>query len=170
MLAVTLLSLPSFVSGAAPLPAPEEAVTVGAESHDTQTDRDRKANTTALTRPRPPRLYRGHDARWWAARYHRRSHQLYHTRVRLRHHWAPTVTYALRLASAVTGVSYSQLRSVSYCESTHNPFATNGKYKGIFQLGWSPFGLSPFDPIANALSAAMTVRRDGSWRQWECRP
>jgi hypothetical protein len=168
LLAATLLSLPSFVSGASPLPAPEEAVTtVGAGSH---ADRDRKAKTTALTRPRPPQLYRGHDARWWAARYHYRSRQLFHTRVRLRHRWHPTVTYALRLASAVTGVSYWQLRSVSYCESHHFPFASNGKYKGIFQLGWSPFGLSPFDPIANALSAAMTVRHDGSWRQWQCQP
>ncbi len=60
--------------------------------------------------------------------------------------------------------------TVSWCESTHNPFAQNGRYKGLFQLGWSPFGFSPFDPVANALSAAMTVRHDGSWRQWQCSP
>lgn len=88
----------------------------------------------------------------------------------LHRRWHPTVAYALRLASAVSGVSYWQLRSVSWCESRHWPFAANGRYRGLFQLGWSPFGLSPFDPVANALSAALTVRADGSWRQWECKP
>jgi hypothetical protein len=107
--------------------------------------------------------YQGKTAREWhavAARYRRQ----------MLHRWAPTVTYALRLASAVSGVSYWQLRSVSHCESTHDPFAVNGRFKGLFQLGWSPFGFSPFDPVANALSAALTVRHDGSWRQWSCKP
>lgn len=115
-------------------------------------------------------LYRSHSASYWAWRYRVRTRQLQHANVLLHRRWHPTVDYALRLASAVTGVSYWQMRSVSYCESTHNPFATNGKYKGLFQLGWSPFGFSPFDPVANALSAALTVRNDGSWRQWQCKP
>jgi hypothetical protein len=84
--------------------------------------------------------------------------------------WQPTVQYALRLASAVYGVSRWQLQAVSYCESRHYVYAINGIYRGIFQLHWRPFGLSPFDPIASALSAAATVRQDGSWRQWECKP
>ncbi len=84
--------------------------------------------------------------------------------------WHPTVDYALHLASAVFGVSYWQMRAVSFCESRHYPYAVNGRYKGLFQLGWAPFGFSPFDPVANALSAAATVRHDGSWRQWECKP
>jgi hypothetical protein len=91
-------------------------------------------------------------------------------RAHVRRIWRPTVDYALRLASAVAGVPLGELERVSWCESTHNPFATNGRYRGLFQLGWSPFGFSPFDPVANALSAALTVRQDGSWRQWECRP
>ena len=44
---------------------------------------------------------------------------------------------------------------------------------GIFGaglLGWSPFGKSPYEPLANALSAAQTVRHDGGWRQWQCQP
>lgn len=114
--------------------------------------------------------YRGVTAEGWAYRYKQRTRQLYQARVHLRRRWRPTVTYAFRLASAVTGVSYWHLRSVAWCESTYNPFARNGRYLGLFQLGWSPFGLDPFDPIANALSAAMTVRHDGSWRQWECKP
>jgi hypothetical protein len=120
--------------------------------------------------PPPPQVVevdvtvQGKTAAQWhaiAARYRRQMIQ----------RWQPTVTYALRLASAVYGVSYWQLRTVSYCESRHYPFAHNGKYLGIFQLGWRPFGLfSPFDPVANALSAAATVAHDGSWRQWECKP
>ncbi len=114
--------------------------------------------------------YRGTSAARWAARFRHRTRQLQAVKAHVRARWEPTVDYALRLASAVTGVSYWQMRSVSWCESTHNPFAQNGRYKGLFQLGWSPFGLSPFDPVANALSAAMTVKADGSWRQWQCAP
>jgi len=89
---------------------------------------------------------------------------------RLRRRWAPTVDYALRLGSAVSGVSYYAMRSVAWCESRLDPGATNGRYKGIFQLGWSPLGFSAYDPVANAISTGMTVAHDGSWRQWECKP
>ncbi len=115
-------------------------------------------------------LYRGASAQHWAKRFRHRTRQLQAVKAHVRERWQPTVDYAYRLASAVTGVSYWQLRSVGSCESHHYPFAENGRYKGIFQLGWSPFGFSPFDPVANALSAAMTVKADGSWRQWECKP
>ncbi len=114
--------------------------------------------------------YRGHSATYWAKQYRARTRQFQHARMAARARWQPTVDYALTLAAAVTGVSYWQLRSVSLCESNHDPYAQNGQYRGLFQMHWSPFGLSPFDPIANALSAAMTVRNDGSWRQWSCAP
>lgn len=114
-------------------------------------------------------LYRGRPASYWASRYRFRTAQLQQARRALHDRWEPTVTYALRLASAVFGVSYWELRSVAWCESKHNPYATNGRYKGIFQLGWSPFGLSPFDPVASALSTAATVKREG-WGRWECKP
>ncbi len=91
-----------------------------------------------------------------------------HREARVR--WAPTLAGAVRLARAVTGVSSGALLSVAYCESTLNPFAVNGRYRGYWQLGWDPFGLSPFDPYAAALSTAMTVRHDGGWRQWQCKP
>lgn len=106
----------------------------------------------------------------WAQRYRQEHERTLQLRAQLRHRWHPTVSYALRLASAVSGVPLSDLTAVSRCESTFNPYATNGRYLGLFQLSWSPFGFSPFDPIANALSAALTVRRDGGWRQWSCRP
>ncbi len=119
--------------------------------------------------------YRGVSAGAWAGRFRHRTRQLQAARAQVRHverTWRPTVTYALTLASAVFGVPYSELASVSHCESTWNPLAVEpgGTYKGLFQLGWRPFGLNPFDPIANALSAAQTVRHDGSWRQWQCKP
>ena len=114
--------------------------------------------------------YKGRTAAQWERRYRQRTRQLQSVRRHIHDRWHPTVTYALHLASAVTGVPYSQLWSVSRCESGHYPFAANGRYKGIFQLGWAPFGFSPFDPVANALSAAVTVERDGGWRQWECKP
>jgi hypothetical protein len=88
----------------------------------------------------------------------------------LRRRWAPTLGYAIRLASAVFHVPRRELDAVSWCESRRFTFATNGRYRGAFQLGWSPFGFSPFDPIASALSTAQTVRADGGWRQWSCKP
>ena len=111
--------------------------------------------------------YRGRTAREWFIRY--QQMRRYVTR-----RWMPTVNYALRLASAVSGVSYWELRSVSWCESRHWPFARNGIYRGLFQEGpmfeHGPFAsFSVFDPIANALTAAHVVSREG-WRQWQCHP
>jgi len=106
----------------------------------------------------------------WAQRYRQEHERTLQLRHQLQHRWHPTVSYALRLASAVSGVPLSDLTAVSRCESGFNPFATNGQYRGLFQMHWAPFGLSPYDPIANALSAALTVVHDGGWRQWECRP
>jgi hypothetical protein len=131
----------------------------------------RPTHKAAVLSAAPPNTYyRHHSAGYWAWQYRIRTRQLQAARARLRSRWQPTVRYALRLASAVTGVAYTQLAAVAWCESTHNPWAANGRYRGLFQLGWAPFGMSPYDPVANALSAALTVRHDGSWRQWECRP
>ena len=114
-------------------------------------------------------LYRGKPSSYWAFQYRERTRQLQQARQALHRRWAPTVDYAFRLASAVFGVSYWQLRSVAWCESRHYPYAENGRYKGLFQLSWSPFGFSPFDPVASALSTAATVSREG-WSQWACKP
>jgi hypothetical protein len=105
--------------------------------------------------------YRGLGPEAWHWRY-------VQARRRARLRFAPTVTYALRRASAVYGVPFWQLHRVAWCESRLDVWAVNGRYKGILQLGWRPFGFSPFDPVASALSTASTVRREGSWRRWEC--
>ncbi len=120
-------------------------------------------------------LVDGKDAAWWARRARSNGRTMRARGVTIRRlthrRWQPTVTYALRLASSVYGVPEWQMRSVAFCESTLNPYAMNGRYRGLFQLGWVPFGrFSPFDPVANALSAAATVVNDHGWRQWSCRP
>jgi hypothetical protein len=106
----------------------------------------------------------------------RRERQLSVANTNLHRRWNPTVDYALRLASAVYGVSYWQLWRVSRCESTHDPFAVNGKYRGLFQEGpmfessaFGHWGFSVWDPVANALTAARVVSHEG-WGQWQCRP
>lgn len=133
------------------------------------------------------RTYQGLNVRQWARKtvrarrdanqQHRdsaaRGQTIEKLRRESRHRWAPTVDYALRLAAAAYapfgGPSYAKLRAVAFCESTLNPFARNGKYLGLFQKHWSPFGqFSVNDPVADALDTAATVVHDGSWRQWEC--
>jgi hypothetical protein len=86
------------------------------------------------------------------------------------------VSYAIRLAATTYGVSEWQMHRVASCESGHSAFATNGQYRGVFQEGpmfeSGPFGhagFSVFDPVANSMTAAYTVARQG-WRQWSCRP
>lgn len=127
------------------------------------------ASPVSVRTAAPRNYYRSHSSAYWAWRYRQRTRQLQAVRAVLHRRWAPTVTYALRLAAAVTGVPYTDLAAVAWCESRHQPWAQNGRYKGIFQLGWAPFGMSPFDPVASALSTALTVVREG-WRQWECQP
>jgi hypothetical protein len=96
-------------------------------------------------------------------------------RAALRRQFAP-VSYAIKLAATTYGVSEWQMHRVASCESGHDPFARNGQYIGLFQEGGmfyaAPFGragFSPWDPIANSMTAAYTVARQG-WRQWSCRP
>jgi hypothetical protein len=117
-------------------------------------------------------LVNGCDVYCWVrhSNQHRRNEEAKaRTIVKLKARWRPTVDYGLRLAAAVFGVSYWELRAVSRCESMWNPFAANGIYLGVFQLHWRPYGFSPFDPIASSLSTAATVKREG-WRQWQCKP
>jgi hypothetical protein len=76
----------------------------------------------------------------------------------------------------VSGVPRSHLSTVAFCESGHRPWARNGRYRGLFQMGpmfastpYGRAGLSPYDPYVAALATAQVVRVQG-WRQWACRP
>lgn len=88
----------------------------------------------------------------------------------------PSVDHALHVASARYGVPYSELRSVSWCESRWRPNAEGAGSYGLFQFlpgTWrrTPYrARSVFDAGANALAAAWLVRRDGGWREWSCQP
>lgn len=86
------------------------------------------------------------------------------------------VSYAIHLAATVYGVNERAMHSVASCESGHSAFARNGQYRGVFQEGpmfeggkFGRAGFTVWDPIANALTAAETVSREG-WAQWQCRP
>ena len=88
----------------------------------------------------------------------------------------PTVREALTIASIAYGVPRQELSAVAWCESTHRPWARNGRYRGLFQEGpmfeagpYGRAGLSVWSPYASAMTAAYTVQREG-WVQWECQP
>jgi len=166
-------------SGAASLAAgvmvgrPLMVAGVGTADHPSPPTDGAATTTTASDPPTVPRAeYERVRAKSWQRLlgWRRAARQRDRLRRRLRVRWQPTVHYAFTLAAAVYGVPRWQLQAVSWCESRFDPYAANGRYQGIFQLGWSPFGLSPYDPIASALSAAQTVSHDGGWRQWECKP
>ncbi|MGB1583344.1 MAG: hypothetical protein ACPHCI_06105 [Solirubrobacterales bacterium] len=86
---------------------------------------------------------------------------------------ATDVKYAITKAFARLGRTAQAMR-VAYCESTHNRFAVNGQYRGLFQLGrhhWHRLrGLPYYHAYANARAAASIVAADGGWGQWSCRP
>lgn len=88
----------------------------------------------------------------------------------------PTVQEALTLASVVYGVPRGELAAVAWCESTHRPWARNGQYRGLLQLGpifnSTPYrGLDVFSPYVNVLAGAYIWRTGGrSWAPWECSP
>lgn len=141
------------------LPPPDEPTTEALLRHQLATERERAAEQR-MALVRQVKLARS-DARRW--------------RVAVRHD--AEVQSALILASHVYGVPLWELRRVAFCESTNVRTATNGQYKGLFQLGndfrgrqtpWFP-RLDWRDPYANTFAAARVVARDG-WSQWECSP
>lgn len=86
----------------------------------------------------------------------------------------------IRDAAARWGASPEQLLRVAWCESRFDPNAFNptNNDSGLFQFipgTWranSPRagypGASPFDPVANANTAAMMFANDQAW-QWTCK-
>ena len=85
-----------------------------------------------------------------------------------------SVTKAIRLAAITHGVSESRLRRVAHCESTHNPYATNGRYVGLFQFGTPLWNQTPYrnfsrtDPYAASQAAAWAFARGWS-SHWTCK-
>lgn len=75
----------------------------------------------------------------------------------------------------------AQAHNVAACESNHWPYARNGQYDGIFQLGDHYLGaltaaaqtlgrpVDWHDPYVNARAARIVWEQSG-WRPWSCRP
>jgi len=82
-------------------------------------------------------------------------------------------TACIRRAALHRRVSESWLRSVAWCESRLDPFATNGQYAGLFQFGpvlWNALRYrrySRFSAKWSSLAAAYAFSR-GMSGQWAC--
>lgn len=87
---------------------------------------------------------------------------------------AIAIVLACRMEHVPAGACQSFM-TVAWCESRMNPHATNGQYKGLFQLsarhrsdpiirllGWR-------DAYAEALHTVRYVKRHG-WSEWQCLP
>jgi hypothetical protein len=114
--------------------------------------------------------------RWQQAQRRRLTREVRHLRVDVSRRFAETSTSAIRVACAAYRVSCSDLFRVARCESSLDPFATNGRYLGLFQLGPAHLSdpviraTSPFNPYANAIHTARYVAAHGWGSQWECQP
>lgn len=97
------------------------------------------------------------------------------------------VDHAIRIAAALYGIPRWQLDSVISCESGHDPSVISGHPIGVnpnttpravglaqWLLGsWNAQGLPGFsrvDPYASVLAMGRAVSRNGSFRQWVCKP
>ncbi len=95
---------------------------------------------------------------------------------RLARKLATNARVAIPKAFSDAGIGWrtSEALRVAWCESRYNRFARNsGGYSGLFQLSYAHQARMRgdwFNAYANAYHAAITVRADGGWRQWECRP
>lgn len=111
---------------------------------------------------------------WQQAQRRRLTREVRHLRSDVERRFAATSTSAIRVACAAYRVSCSDLFRVARCESSLDPFATNGRYLGLFQLGPSHLSdpviqaTSPFNPYANAIHTARYVAAHGWGSQWEC--
>lgn len=69
------------------------------------------------------------------------------------------VSNALQSTASSSGIPFETLKALCKIESNCNPSATNGSYRGLFQMGTNEFNKfggkgDIFNPLQNALSAA----------------
>lgn len=86
---------------------------------------------------------------------------------------APAMERAIRVTWPVR--FHRQALDVAWCESSGDPSARNGQYRGHFQMGraeWDRFGVGdPYDAEDNAAAAFRYFEAVGeSWRPWQCQP
>ena len=82
---------------------------------------------------------------------------------------------AIHLAFPEPGL-YEQALAVARCESGHRPWAENGQYKGLFQMGSNYYGTLAAvndgrweNGVTNALAARVAFDASG-WGPWSCKP
>jgi hypothetical protein len=73
---------------------------------------------------------------------------------------------------------YRAAQAVAWCESRYDPMATNGQYKGIYQLStswrlyfrrmWHVHDVA-YTPAENVRAAHAIYRAQG-WDPWQCKP
>lgn len=104
-------------------------------------------------------------------------HERLHLEHRLAIRYRRDASYALRLASAMSGLPLPNLRCIGWAESrmgAQTSAEPSSGAKGLMQFlpsTWShtPFaayGFSVWDNVANALAAVQIMVHDGSARQW----
>ena len=90
-------------------------------------------------------------------------------------HWQPGAHNVQHAVRDAFGSRWREAMHVAWCESRFKTWATNGQYRGLFQMGSHEraiYGHGP-DPWSQARAAARYWRatgRDWSPWDWRCRP
>lgn len=74
--------------------------------------------------------------------------------------------------SGLKASEVAKLKQIAWCESNYQANATNGQYRGIFQIGYREFDNygdgSPLDPQEN-IKAAIRYYKVSGFRPWSCK-
>lgn len=112
----------------------------------------------------------GHGPEWWARAFRREHRRLVDIRARLHRSRDTSPVEAIRI---VFGPYAGQAVAVAGCESRLSPYASNGQYQGLFQMGSSErarygHGSTPLEQARAAYVYFWTSGRD--WSPWTCKP
>jgi hypothetical protein len=69
------------------------------------------------------------------------------------------------------GRSWREAAIVAYGEGSWHPFATNGQYRGTFQMGeWARSRFGHSHTLPGQVKYAARYWRTSGWSGWECKP
>lgn len=89
----------------------------------------------------------------------------------------PHGTYITDAICQAFGPECGKAIAVAHCESTLNPRAVNGQFRGLFQVGVrihaariARLGYTPDQmlEVGPNIAVAVDLRREQGWRPWEC--
>jgi len=66
----------------------------------------------------------------------------------------------------------SKLKSIAWCESTYQPWVSNGQYRGLFQMGYTEFATYGDGDIFNAqdnIRSAIRLYQSRGFQPWSCK-